>query len=72
MTFDNLTGEALIRVYSANGELLRSFEKTTADGNSILWDGKNDSGRNLSSGVYYYLLTAPNGDRAKGRIAILR
>jgi len=45
---------ATIRVYSINGELVRSdlVEDKTKTEATIPWDGKNDKGRIVGSGVY--------------------
>ncbi len=42
-----------IRVYSINGELVRTLaENKTEMEDTIVWDGKNDKGRVVGSGVY--------------------
>lgn len=44
---------ATIRVYSINGELVRTLvENTTETEDTVRWDGKNDKGRVVGSGVY--------------------
>jgi len=44
---------ATIRVYSINGELVRTLvENKTETEDTIIWDGKNDKGRVVGSGVY--------------------
>lgn len=44
---------ATIRVYSINGELVRTLaENKTETEDTIVWDGKNDKGRVVGSGVY--------------------
>lgn len=44
---------ATIRVYSINGELVRTLaENKTEMEDTIVWDGKNDKGRVVGSGVY--------------------
>ena len=37
-----------------------------------LWDGKNNAGNHVSSGVYIYVTTDKYGSLKKGKIAILR
>ncbi|MFH1367663.1 MAG: PQQ-binding-like beta-propeller repeat protein [Elusimicrobiota bacterium] len=51
MTMDNLTNEADIRIYNVVGELIRKLEYTSGNGRAK-WDGKNDSGILVGSGVY--------------------
>lgn len=44
---------ATIRVYSINGDLVRILaENKTEMEDTIVWDGKNDKGRVVGSGVY--------------------
>jgi len=44
---------ATIRIYSINGELVRTLaENETETEDTIQWDGKNDKGRVVGSGVY--------------------
>ena len=44
---------ATIRVYSINGELVRTLvENKTETEDTIVWYGKNDKGRIVGSGVY--------------------
>ena len=45
---------AIIRIYSINGELVRSdlVEDKTETEDTIEWDGRNDKGRVVGSGVY--------------------
>jgi hypothetical protein len=47
-----------IEIYSSDGKLMKLYEfpNQLAGQYSIDWDGKNDKGEQLSSGIYYYLL----------------
>jgi len=53
-------GVTKIEVYNILGELVSiPFEGMAAAGqNSIVWDGTNSHGENVSSGIYFYRLTA--------------
>lgn len=53
-----------IKIYTMSGELVRSL-------NTRSWDGRNDSGRQVASGVYLYLVQTERG-KGRGRIAVLR
>ncbi len=53
----------LIKIYSASGQLIRTLDigyKTAGSyiskSDSAYWDGKNESGFNVASGVYFYHL----------------
>ena len=57
--------DAIIKIYDANGKLARTLklgykmagEYVTKD-RAAYWDGKNNAGEDVSSGVYFYILEA--------------
>ncbi|MCK4357520.1 MAG: hypothetical protein KAW92_02015, partial [Candidatus Cloacimonetes bacterium] len=57
-----------IRIYNIKGQLIRSLEcgeslsaKAPMYGDySILWDGKDENGKQLSNGIYFYKLSIGN------------
>jgi len=61
------SGEVVIRIYNVTGELVRELRlgyKTagiyTNQDRSAYWDGRNESGEHVSSGVYFYNIQADN------------
>jgi hypothetical protein len=54
-------GDVTLRIYDASGRLVRTLvdghEPSGARG--VSWDGRDDQGRPLASGIYFYRLTAP-------------
>jgi hypothetical protein len=54
-------GPVELRVYDLNGRMVRELvnEAQNADRHSAVWDGRDDAGRDMASGVYFYQLTAP-------------
>jgi len=59
------TADVEIRIYSANGHLMRALQLGRKEpgiyqskGKAAYWDGKNDAGEAVSSGVYFYQLRA--------------
>ena len=62
LTIDGLTEEATIKIYTITGELLRKVEYGSKDGRAV-WDGKNDSGEKVSSGVY--IISVDSGKEKK-------
>ncbi|MYH79791.1 T9SS type A sorting domain-containing protein [Candidatus Poribacteria bacterium] len=57
--------EVTVRIYTANGTLIRTLAVGHRSAgtyqhrhNAVYWDGKNEMGEPVSSGVYFYLLTA--------------
>ena len=51
-----------LEIYNALGEKVRTLVNETQDTGKyeVVWDGKNSSGNQLSSGIYLYRLTAGN------------
>jgi subtilisin family serine protease len=53
-----------IKVYTESGQLVRTLHGLT-------WDGKNEGGRLVASGVYIFFVKTGAGD-TKGRVAVIR
>lgn len=51
--------EVMISVYNTRGQIVRSFAPFShnAGYGSIVWDGKDDSGTYLASGIYFFRMT---------------
>ncbi len=66
-------GRAELRIYAVNGRLVRTLvdENRAAGQHSVVWDGLDESGRALSSGVYFYTLAAP-GIEENRKMLLLR
>ena len=63
-----------LRVYSAAGRLVRSLLEGVAMGagpHAQPWDGRDDGGRNLASGVYFCRLEA-DSEALSGRMVLLK
>jgi hypothetical protein len=60
-------GRVNLKVYSMRGQLVKTLVNRDLDPGThdLLWDGKNDSGRIVSSGTYLLRLVAP--DRTQSR-----
>ncbi|MCD4693478.1 MAG: beta-galactosidase [Calditrichales bacterium] len=52
-----------IKIYNLLGQEVQTLvnENKNAGNHSVVWDGKDNSGRQVSSGVYYYKLRLDNG-----------
>jgi hypothetical protein len=46
-----------MKIYNVRGELVKSFkqEDKSAGIHNLIWDGKNNQGNEIASGVYYYV-----------------
>jgi hypothetical protein len=50
-----------LRIYNVAGQLVRTLvsdAKAAGQVHTAVWDGRNDAGQSVSSGVYFYRLTA--------------
>ena len=54
-------GPVDLKVYDLNGRMVRELvnQGQVASSYQVTWDGRDDAGRDLASGVYFYQLTAP-------------
>jgi hypothetical protein len=69
-TFGGLTPLATIRIYTPEGALIRTLRETNGDG-GITWNGRNEQGVRVGSGVYLYLIEG-EGEQRIGRFALIR
>ena len=57
-----MQGPVTLRVYNAAGQLVRTLvddmQSPQVGGFSVAWDGRDNAGSAVSSGVYFYKLTA--------------
>jgi len=71
-------GKVSIKVYNAAGQCVRDLtppspplEGRDSWVGSVVWNGRDDAGREVASGVYLYRLEA-GGEAATGRMAVVR
>lgn len=57
-----VTGEVSLTVYNLLGQTVRTLiqGRQSAGSYSIVWDGKNQNGSSVSSGIYFYRLRTEN------------
>lgn len=64
-----------LKIYNVAGQLVRTLvneiQAPRTEGYTVRWDGLNDNGRSVSSGVYFYRLSAGDFLQAK-KIVLLR
>ena len=69
ITFDNLPGNTTIKIFTVSAHHVKTL---TAGGGSVTWDLSNESGDTVASGVYVYLMTPDDGQKLKGKVAVIR
>jgi len=65
--------QVTLRIYDVSGRLVRELEKgmRSAGANSVRWDGRDESGRPVAGGVYFYRLEAGGFTRTRS-VVLLR
>jgi hypothetical protein len=66
-------GLAALRVYSAHGRLIRTLleDALPAGPHAVQWDGRDEAGRPVATGVYFYMLDAPGVSESR-KMLLLR
>ncbi|HRP07379.1 MAG TPA: T9SS type A sorting domain-containing protein, partial [Gemmatimonadales bacterium] len=70
--FVNLPTEATVRIYTTSGVLVRVLEHDAPSfSGELTWDVRNRNNQFVASGVYFYHVTAANGETFVGRMTII-
>ncbi len=68
--------DVTIKIYDAGGNLVKTVldhvSQNAGEEQSIKWDGKNGEGMICANGVYFLVIETSKGERAVGKIAIIR
>ena len=66
-----------VRIYSVDGNLIRSIDvgkrgagAYTSRQRAVYWDGKDDTGDSVASGVYFYQLLADDFSETRRMVVI--
>ncbi|MEW6412558.1 MAG: two-component regulator propeller domain-containing protein [Candidatus Zixiibacteriota bacterium] len=62
----NYGADGRVRIFNAAGELVRQTSV------NLPWDGKNDRGKDVASGVYVFVITDDEGKVGKGKFLLVR
>jgi len=75
VNFYNLVAGTEVKILTADGKLVRKLNSANFDevrGAQAQWDGRNQQGDLVASGVYLYLLTTKDGNDSAGKILVIR
>jgi hypothetical protein len=73
ITFDlPHAGPVNLSIFRVDGRLTRRLVKDArqAGGYTVIWDGRDDSGERVASGIYFYQLIAPGVDESRRMILL--
>jgi flagellar hook assembly protein FlgD len=69
------TGTVKIEIYTMAGDLVRTITDNATTGGAYYyahWDGKNDGGKKVASGVYVGRLTVNGNDEKFFKMAVIK
>ncbi len=74
LIIDNLKDNSSLKVMTITGEVIRSLESKDLgiNGYQIQWDGKDENGKWVGSGVYLLAVYTANGSHEFGKVAVIR
>jgi ligand-binding sensor domain-containing protein len=71
-TIENLTATSAVRIFTADGLLVKYIPNSQILGSHASWDGRNDQGNLVASGIYVFLVTDDEGMSNVGKVAVIR
>jgi hypothetical protein len=70
IVIENLSDDATVHILTVDGRLVRRF---TTRGGRVDWDGLDESGQKVSTGVYFIVATGNTTDQVgRGKVVIVR
>jgi hypothetical protein len=69
ITFDGVTFGTTIKLFTVSA---REIKELHTDGPTIAWDLTNDSGDKVGSGIYIYQIIDSQGDKVRGKVAVIK
>jgi flagellar hook assembly protein FlgD len=69
--FINLPDQGEIRIYTVNGELVKTIRFDAGHDDPLAWDVKNDAGEKVGSDVYLYRIIS-GSNKKSGKLVIVR
>jgi len=62
---------AVLRIFNIRGQIVKEFPTLSQGTHNVLWDTRDNNGREVGSGVYFYRLTGSSVD-AVSRMVLIR
>jgi len=74
LTIDGLLQDSEVKIMLLDGTFIRHLDPKDGEvvGQQAYWDGRNEKGKLVSSGVYIFVAYTPEGDTVTGKIAVVR
>lgn len=71
VTFQDLPDKAQVWIYTSSGDLVKHLSSPDPHRHNLTWDGNNESGHKVASGLFPYVIKGAGRTRG-GTLAILR
>ena len=72
LKFVNVPMQAIVRIYSVNGVLVRVLtQNDVGGGGELTWNLRNRNNQFVASGVYFYHVETPEGKTKIGRFTVV-
>ncbi|MGH7496187.1 MAG: two-component regulator propeller domain-containing protein [bacterium] len=69
----NLVERAAVKIFTIDGSLVRTFALGEVPGAQVAWDGRDDKGELVPSGVYLFMaFVSETGASGVGKVAVIR
>jgi hypothetical protein len=73
IAFMNLPGDCKITIFTLTGYEVNRLEYYSSDGSPILyWNLLNENNHTVASGLYYFVVEEPNGNKQVGKFVIVK
>lgn len=72
LTIDRLAKDVTVHIFSTSGYLVRGFKQNEIYGRRVQWNGKDNNGHAVSSGIYLVVAAKTGGKTVTGKIALIR
>jgi hypothetical protein len=72
VTISNLTDTGTVRIYTLNASLVKEAPYSSGQAGVLTWDGKNNKGENIASGVYLLHIESSTGEKKILKLGVER
>jgi hypothetical protein len=69
ITFDQMAAGSYVKIFTVSGHKVKELDGSSG---SVTWDLTNDSGDQVASGIYIYFIKDSQGNKATGKLAVIR
>ncbi|MCK4329811.1 hypothetical protein KAX02_08205 [candidate division WOR-3 bacterium] len=72
LQFTNLPEECEIRIYTVSGDIVATVSHNSKETGYEFWDMRNESGVEVSYGLYVYVVETPKGQKYIGKFVVIK